>query len=68
MCLQRRNIMDNSLTELRFCDRCMVRTIHSIKEEDNVIYTYKKKKAYYCMTCGQISYKRPLRPSAESVY
>jgi hypothetical protein len=55
-------------TESRFCDRCMSKTIHSIIEDDDVIYTYKKKKLYYCSKCGQKSYKRGLRPSAESVY
>jgi hypothetical protein len=46
----------------------MSKTIHSIIEDDDVIYTYKKKKLYYCSKCGQKSYKRGLRPSAESVY
>jgi len=60
--------MDTLITELRFCDRCMMRTIHNVSEQNDIIYTYKKKRPYTCMVCGQISQKRALRPSAESVY
>lgn len=60
--------MNNVATESRFCDRCMTKTIHSIMEDEDVIYTYKRRKLYCCSICGQKSYKRGLRPSAESVY
>jgi hypothetical protein len=60
--------MEDVTTELRFCDRCMTKTIHRITEEDDVIYTYKNKRLYRCANCGQKTYKRGLRPSAESVY
>lgn len=57
------------LKENRFCDRCMQKTLHDIVEEnDEVIYTYKRKRIYKCALCGYSSYKRGLRPSAESVY
>jgi len=46
----------------------MTKTLHEVIEEDNVIYTYKRKKLYRCKTCGQKSYRRGLRPSAESVF
>ena len=55
-------------TEARFCDRCMMKRIHDIIEEEDVVYTYKRKKIYRCKTCGRSSFKRGLRPSAESVY
>jgi hypothetical protein len=60
--------MDYETTEKRFCDRCMAKTTHNILEEEDIIYTYKRKRLYYCMLCGRKSYKRALRPSAESVY
>jgi hypothetical protein len=60
--------MKNVFTEVRFCDRCMTKTDHTITEEDDVIYTYKKKRLYCCAICGQKTYKRGLRPSSESVY
>lgn len=56
------------MDENRFCDRCMQKTLHSIIENDDVIYTYKRKRMYKCITCGHSSFKRGLRPSAESVY
>ncbi len=57
------------MKENRFCDRCMQKTLHDIVEEnDEVIYTYKRKRIYKCTLCGYSSYKRGLRPSAESVY
>jgi hypothetical protein len=55
-------------SELRFCDRCLTKTIQQTIEELDVIYTYKRKRIYICKTCGHKSYKRGLRPSAESVF
>ena len=55
-------------TELRFCDRCMVKTPHQIIEDPEIIYTYKRRRLYRCNECGHKSFKRGLRPSAESVY
>ena len=55
-------------TELRFCDRCMVKTRHEIVEDPETIYTYKRRKLYRCKECGHESMRRGLRPSAESVY
>jgi hypothetical protein len=47
----------------------MQKTLHDIIEEnDEVIYTYKRKRIYKCTLCCYSSYKRGLRPSAESVY
>jgi hypothetical protein len=46
----------------------MAKTTHDVMEDDDVIYTYKSRRIYYCVTCGRKSYKRGLRPSAESVY
>ena len=54
--------------ENRFCDKCMQKTLHEIFEDENTIYTYKRKRIYKCGKCGYSSYKRGLRPSAESVY
>lgn len=51
-------------TEKRFCDKCMQKTIHEIVEND----TYKRRRIYKCKECGKSTYKRGLRPSAESVY
>ena len=56
------------MKENRFCDRCMQKTLHDILENEDIIYTYKRKRIYKCNTCGYSSYKRGLRPSAESVY
>jgi hypothetical protein len=55
-------------TELRFCDRCMVKTSHKMVENSETIYTYKRRRLYQCKECGHKSYRRGLRPSAESVY
>jgi hypothetical protein len=55
-------------TELRFCDRCMVKTIHQVIEDPETIYTYKRRRLYRCNECGHKSLRRGLRPSAESVY
>ncbi|MEP0824796.1 MAG: hypothetical protein HRF40_04855 [Nitrososphaera sp.] len=55
-------------SEMRFCDRCMVKTHHEIIEDPEVIYTYKRRRSYLCKQCGHKSYRRGLRPSAESVY
>jgi hypothetical protein len=55
-------------TELRFCDRCMVKTRHEIVEDPETIYTYKRRRLYRCKECGHESLRRGLRPSAESVY
>jgi hypothetical protein len=47
----------------------MAKTTHDVMEDDDdVIYTYKSRRIYYCVACGRKSYKRGLRPSAESVY
>ncbi|NWG36932.1 hypothetical protein [Nitrososphaera sp.] len=54
--------------EKRFCDRCMARTAHDVMEEPDAIYTYKRRRKYRCQECGKTSFKRGLRPSAESVY
>lgn len=54
--------------EKRFCDRCMARTVHDILEEPDAIYTYKRRRRYRCSQCSKTSFKRGLRPSAESVY
>lgn len=54
--------------ERRFCDRCMARTVHDVLEEPDAIYTYKRRRRYRCKECGKTSFKRGLRPSAESVY
>jgi uncharacterized Zn finger protein len=56
------------MKENRFCDRCMQKTLHEIFENEDTIYTYKRKRIYKCDKCGYSSYKRGLRPSAESVY
>jgi hypothetical protein len=55
-------------TERRFCDRCMAKSEHVLIVDKEAIVTYKKKNAYRCMNCGHKSYRRSLRPSAESVY
>jgi len=55
-------------TELRFCDRCMMKTQHRIIEDEEIIYTYKRRRQYQCKECGHRSLRRGLRPSAESVY
>jgi hypothetical protein len=54
--------------ELRFCDRCMIKTHHEILEDPEIIYTYKRKRLYRCKECGHKSFRSGLRPSAESVY
>ena len=54
--------------EKRFCDRCMARTAHDVIEDPDAIYTYKRRRKYKCHECGRTSFKRGLRPSAESVY
>ena len=56
------------MQEKRFCDRCMQKTLHEITENEETIYTYKRKRNYKCTLCDYSSYKRGLRPSAESVY
>lgn len=56
------------MQENRFCDRCMQKTLQEIDENEDTIYIYKRKKLYKCTMCGSASYKRGLRPSAESVY
>ena len=56
------------MKENRFCDKCMQKTLHEIVENEGIIYTYKRKKIYKCTICEYSSYKRSLRPSAESVY
>ena len=55
-------------TERRFCDICIERTDHVVTADQEAIMTYRKKTLYKCSKCGHKSYKRPLRPSAESVY
>jgi hypothetical protein len=55
-------------SELRFCDRCMTKIIHKIIEDPDIVYTYKRKRIYICKACGHRSYRRGLRPSAESVF
>jgi uncharacterized Zn finger protein len=55
-------------TEKRFCDKCMQKTVHEIVENEESIYTYKRRRIYKCKECGKSTYKRGLRPSAESVY
>lgn len=60
--------MTGMSTELRFCDRCMVKTQHDMIEDPEAIYTYKRRRLYRCKECGHKSYRRGLRPSAESVY
>lgn len=57
-----------SFTEQRFCDRCMMRRIHDVIQEEDVVYTYRRKRLYRCKKCGRESYKSGMRPSAESVY
>ena len=47
--------MECNTTEKRFCDRCMAKTTHNILEEEDIIYTYKKKRLYYCVICGRKS-------------
>jgi len=54
--------------EKRFCSNCMLKTSHEFIEENEVIYTYKRKRTYKCLNCGYLSKKRGLRPSSESVY
>jgi hypothetical protein len=54
--------------EKRFCDICMEKTNHVIIIDEEIIVTYKKKNFYRCTICGHKSYRRSLRPSAESVY
>lgn len=56
------------LVERRFCDRCMARTDHDMLEDPDAIYTYKRRRQYRCKECGKTSFKRGLRPSAESMY
>jgi hypothetical protein len=56
------------MEEKRFCDRCMQKTLHKITENEETIYTYKRKKIHKCTMCNYSSFKRGLRPSAESVY
>jgi uncharacterized Zn finger protein len=46
----------------------MNRTAHEVIEEPDAIYTYKRRRLYRCKECGHKSFKRGLRPSAESVY
>jgi len=46
----------------------MTKTIHQIIEDPDIVYTYKRKRIYICKTCTHKSYRRGLRPSAESVY
>jgi uncharacterized Zn finger protein len=55
-------------SERRFCDICIERTDHVVTEDQEAIMTYRRKTLYRCTKCGHKSYKRPLRPSAESVY
>jgi hypothetical protein len=45
-----------------------MKTAHKIVEDPEVIYTYKRKRIYLCQDCGRKSFRRGLRPSAESVY
>ena len=54
-------------TERRFCDRCMAKVEHVLIVDEDAIITYRKS-AYRCLNCGHKSYRRSLRPSAESVY
>lgn len=58
----------NLNTEKRFCDKCMEKTVHEIVENEESVYTYKRRRIYKCQKCGNTTYKRGLRPSAESVY
>jgi len=46
----------------------MARTVHDVMEDPDAIYTYKRRRKYKCQECGKTSFKRGLRPSAESVY
>jgi hypothetical protein len=46
----------------------MSRTVHEVVEEPDAIYTYKRRRLCKCRECGRKSFKRGLRPSAESVY
>ncbi len=54
--------------EKRFCDNCLSKPDHKAIELEDVIYTYKRKRKYICSECGHESYRRGLRPTAESVY
>ena len=56
------------MKENRFCDKCMQKTLHTIYEDKESLYTYKRKRVYKCNECGISSYKRGLRPSSEAVY
>jgi hypothetical protein len=58
----------NMETERRFCDRCMSRSDHVLIIDEEAIMTYRRRSAYRCIICGHKSYRRSLRPSAESVY
>ncbi|MGD1835426.1 MAG: hypothetical protein ACPKQO_06865 [Nitrososphaeraceae archaeon] len=46
----------------------MNKTNHHAFQNDEVIYTYKRKKKYKCSKCGKISFRKTLRPSSEAVY
>ena len=45
-----------------------MRRIHDVIQEEDVVYTYRRKRLYRCKKCGRESYKSGMRPSAESVY
>jgi len=36
----------------------MLKTSHEFIEENDVIYTYKRKRAYKCLNCGYLSKKK----------
>jgi len=38
----------------------MQKTLHEIIENENIIYTYKRKRIYKCTICQSSSYKRGL--------
>jgi hypothetical protein len=46
----------------------MTKSEHVITVDEETIVTYRKKNMYRCTRCGKKSYRRSLRPSAESVY
>jgi len=48
------------ITERRFCDTCMAKTVHEVIEDPELVYTYKRRRLYRCQECGHKSYRRGL--------
>ncbi|MDA4136918.1 MAG: hypothetical protein OK449_08005 [Thaumarchaeota archaeon] len=55
------------MAEYRYCEKCMMRTEHELKE-DTRRYNPRGRGLYKCKKCGRVKSMRHLRPSSEIGY